>query len=151
MTTIERMKQLRKQGHRFSPWLRKCAETTNHWEQLEYLDLVRLDWQPDYGLSYEDLAGDCFDESNYDSVPGGERTVKAQEKAFRESIEQDGVWGLVGQYRLTPDSDWIDGDSVWGFVGTDDTGYETDIMAETINQLKEALRDRPRIVITAGK
>lgn len=121
---------------------RRSASIDYLWDRLECAGLVTLEYEPDHDYGYEYLAGDCFDESNADSVPGGMRTIKAQEEAFKRKIESDGVWGLVGRYRLSEDDPWSNGDSVWGFVGTDDTGYETDIKAETIGALVDALRDR---------
>lgn len=97
------------------------------WSTLESVGLVRLCWYPD-DLTVEDIAGDLDDID-----------------ALREQAERDGIWVLVGQYRIHPDSDeWIAGDSVGGFVGIDRNGYESDIMAMTVESLRGALRDRCR-------
>ena len=68
----------------------------HNWDKLEQAGFVRVRIEPDYDLSYDDLAGDSFDiELNADSVPGGARTIQAQEKRFKSLIEQDGVWGYI--------------------------------------------------------
>lgn len=145
---------------------RREAKIRRQWEALVDAGLVRLAIVPDECCDYDDLAGDTFDvDAHRDTVPGGERAIVAQGKAYKARIEQEGVWGIVGEYRLSvPDAGerftvycgacdrgepcadhWPESaDSCWGFVGTDyeSSGYDLDIMGATIDALREALRDR---------
>lgn len=130
--------------------------------------MVRLRFVPDDDSSFVDMCGDCFSiEHNADSVPGGARTLIAQEKKFKRKLESDGIWGCIGEFTLDdcegysrckePDSygrraehcdcgaTWNDGGSLYGLEGTDDYGYQVDIKLETIEALKTALRNRPVI------
>jgi hypothetical protein len=114
------------------------AEIVSKFEALEDQGFVRLHLEPDYCSTFEDLAGDTYDiDSNASTVNGGERTIKAQEKAERERIDRDGVWGLIGQVKCSECGQWKDIDSVWGFVGEDwkDSGYDVDIMAACVDSL----------------
>ena len=146
---------------------RRELRLRRRWEALESAGLVRMRFVPDDCSSFDDLAGDTYDvEYNRDTVPGGERTIVAQRKAFEREIERDGVWGCVTEYRLSPcpdchdaeyglgvvhcgesDTDrhcggWAHGDSCWGFVGTDAHGYESDLMSGAIDALRDALVSR---------
>lgn len=58
------------------------------------------------------------------------------QQAEQDRANRDGMTGIVGQY-LT-NGKWIHADSVWGFIGDDwkDSGYDLDIMSETINQFR---------------
>lgn len=123
--------------------VRKQYWTDRVWDKLETAGLVKIEWPPDDSANLDDLMGDCYDEKlNADSVPGGVRTIRAQKKAFIARVERDGVYGIVGYYRTSPDEKWEHGDSCWGFVGTDDNGYLPDIKSQTIEALRNALRDR---------
>lgn len=141
-------------GSAVTQWIyaQQLATLIDLWERLENADLVRLRTPFDEaGFSWEDLEGDMFDvELNADSVPGGERTIKAQQKAFRERAERDGVGGIVGEYRTKPDGKWEHGGSCWGIVFGDyrdlndpfENEIAGDVMSETIDALRDALRDR---------
>lgn len=138
------------------------------WQRLEDLNMVRLRFVPDEMSSYEDMCGDTFNiEMNADSVPGGARTILAEEKTFKRKLELDGIWGCIGEFTLDncegysrckkPDTygrrsehcdcgaTWHHGGSLFALEGTDDYGYQSDIKAETIDALKTALRNRPVI------
>ena len=115
-------------GHSYSPvslakaaeYAREAAAVDHVWARLEAAGLVRLEVRPDEDCSLDDLAGDTYDvELNKDTVPGGERTIVAQRKAFEEQVERDGVYGVVGQYRPSPEGKWVTADSCWGMVGYD--------------------------------
>ena len=127
------------------------ARTLHRWRIAEDAGLVRLRVAPD-DITLDDVAPEWGDPEDW---PGGRRAQEAAQKALRESIERDGVWGIVGEYRTSPDGEWESGDGVWGFVGdpgfepADDyyrefgNGYAADIQWETLRQLVEALRSRP--------
>lgn len=117
------------------------------WDRLEYADLVKLELEPDEHVTWEDMAGDTFDvDVHEDTVPGGARTIRAQEKRYRERLEQDGVWGVVGYYRVSEDAEWERGDSVWGMEleWAEDNEYRDDIKSQTIEKLRKTLRSRCR-------
>lgn len=120
--------KLRQAGYRASHAL-SAARTLAEWRRLEDAGLVRLRAE--------------YDE--YDSIEEGEE-----------------VYGSVGEYRLQPSeyhpsfpesSDhygekWEHADSVWGHAGYRDVTdplenwYVPDIMRQTIEALKDALRKR---------
>lgn len=60
--------------------------------------------------------GDMFDvKAHASTVPGGERAIRAQEKAFWSRIERDGVWGFIVERRCAACGHWEHVDSCWGF------------------------------------
>lgn len=105
------------------------------WAELESAGLVRIRWEHDESASYEDLAGDCF---KPDGPSCNLRALKAEEKRFKRQIEREGVWGRVAQFRPTLALPWESGGSCWGFVGQDSHDIESDIMSETLEELKKA-------------
>jgi len=125
------------------------------WERLADAGLVRLIWRPDMDTPYEDLLDTAFETHGHLHSAGGERELRAWDRAQKETLERDGAWGLVGEYRLQPcercpswyseecdHRGWRHGDSVWGFVGADDLGYELGIQAQTITSLTCDLKAR---------
>jgi hypothetical protein len=89
------------------------------WDKLESAGLVRLEIVPD----------DSPDLSFLDQKEFSRYRQKGYDRA-----NNDGVWGIVGQYRMDEDSDWMNADSVFGFIGDDwkGSGYDTDIERNTI-------------------
>lgn len=141
------------------------ARTLERFEHLESVGLVRFRWVPDDQWTMEDLEGDCFRPECHPEI-SAERIEREREE-FHRTVERDGVWGIVGEYRLLPlhhgegdivtycdpddEQGWEHGGSVWGFVGTEGNGYETDIMAETMDALLTALRARPPRCSACGR
>lgn len=79
---------------------------------------VRLRIEPDDECrSWDELFGDSFDPLHAGDVPGGLRTLKAQEKEARARIERDGVWGFVVE-TVRADK-WEHSGSCWGFDSLD--------------------------------
>lgn len=105
-----------------------AARTQHQWQRLEDAGLARLLVIPD----------DHPDLSWLNDAPPHYR------RAATRRVEQDGVWGIVGQYRHAPDGEWRPVDSCFGFVGDDyrDSGYDTDIKHATITAFKDAMRSR---------
>lgn len=104
-----------------------------HWDDLESAGFVKLDVLPDVLSCYEDLAGDCFNTKVNNDMDAS--VLESQEQAFKERIDRDGVWVIVGKYF---DSEkWVSVDSCGGFVGDDwkNSGYDNDIMQNTIEAL----------------
>lgn len=90
-------------------------------------DTVRLRWIPDQ---------ECFDDSYIDTWTDQSEAQREQaRKELWESIERDGVWGLVGEVRCKCCQSWEEVDSCWGFVGQDAGGYEFDIMAACLDKV----------------
>ena len=122
---------------------RESARTLRRFLRLERLGIVRIDERPDLDARWEDIAGDTYDvDAHRDTVPGGERTIRAQEKRERGRMDRDGVWGYVAQVR-TPDG-WEDVDSCWGFVGDDydGSGYDDDHRAAVVDAARQMIRRR---------
>lgn len=116
------------------------------WDRLERAGLVRMNQEPDTDSSVDDLAGDTFNDSHADSIPGGMRALKAQRKEFLRKVETYGAIGLVGEYRIDEDSPWIQGDSLWSIEGwiSESEAREcfADLYESTIEALREAIRER---------
>lgn len=89
---------------------------------------VRLRWIPE-DCDYDSLVGDCF---TLEAFQGNERALKAGKEAFDRKLEQDGVWCLLGEY--WNGEEWVLADSIGMLVGQDPSGYEFDVMQETLNQ-----------------
>ena len=113
-------------------------DTEKRFARLERLGLVRFQVLPD----------EHFDPA--DACACGAPECRAEEIARR-----DGAWGTVGEYRNG--HGWEHGGSCWGHVGYRDPGdakenpYVTDVKAETITQLREAIRSRCRCCKGTGK
>lgn len=111
--------------------LRDRVET--EFDDLEARGLVKFEVESDDCWDWENLVGDSYDECHADTVPGGMRTIKAQERESRKQVEQYGVFGLVS-YALGEQVD-----SCWGFFGDYDedyAGYGTDIKASAIDAVQ---------------
>ena len=112
-------------------WALSNARTRMAWEKHEVAEYssgepidpkrgnVRLRVVPDELCSFEDLEGDCFEE-------------------FIAKLNQEGVWGIVGEY--FDGEVWQHADSCFGFVGDDwkNSGYDTDIMQATLDAARDA-------------
>jgi len=113
------------------------AHILTQWDErqtdAEIAGAVRLTWEPDYSADFEDLCGDCYDPRvNSDISPP---RLERQKKAFLEQINNEGVWGLVGEY--FDGNKWQHADSCWSFVGQDAHDYEIDIKAATLDAAAE--------------
>jgi len=119
----------RKLGFSAADAMRNAKIRTN-WNAIcpEYVQLAIVP-DCDIDLSYLDQE-DCF------STSAKQETI--------DRCNRDGAWGIVGQYRLTDESEWITVDSCWGFVGDDweNSGYDIDIMQATLDALRDAIAFR---------
>lgn len=108
-------------------------------DNLEHRGLVKFVIEPYHDCNWDDLEGDTYDvDMHEDTVPGGGRTIKAQQKEFRRSVEDSGVFGLVG-YALGEQVD-----SCWGFAGEYDedfAGYATGIKAAAVQAVYDSWED----------
>lgn len=103
------------------------ARTSIEFSQLTACNLVRLRIEPDESpdLSWLDQT---------DEQMG--RGFEQQAKQIRATALAEGVWGIIGEYNAG--DGWTHADSCWGFIADEwkDSGYDYDIMAETIRQLR---------------
>jgi hypothetical protein len=102
------------------------------WDALEDMGLVRFENPPD----------DCPDLSFLDDWNETRGDI-ASAKRTREIANDEGVYGLIGEYRLSEDHEWEQGGGVWGFIGYDDADpgrncYAPQIMEETIEAFRDA-------------
>jgi len=123
----------RRLGNR-ARWAYQHAVTQARWDAMESEGLVRLDIRPDEDCGFDDLAGDMFNRKANPDIP--ESRMAKEEKEYRERIDREGVYGIVGEY--FDGEEWVDADSVWGFVGDDwrDSGYDSDIKRATMDALE---------------
>lgn len=132
------------------------ARTRYAFEQAKREGLVRLSVIPDDdGSSVLDF--DCEDKACQYARRSGNYECKVH-KAERERANNDGVYGIVGEYCPTGDEcddiwhsesrdghrtcgcEWEHADSVWGFIGDDwkSSGYDIDVMSATLAALSNA-------------
>lgn len=123
--------------------LRTNARLSIQWELASHAGLVRLCIVPDdSSRDLDDLIGDMGNPVDW---PGGQRALNATRKKAIQAINTNGVYGIIGQYRPIPHSEWISADSIWGCAGYNDLtecDYNWDIMAQTLDTLRAALRAR---------
>lgn len=96
---------------------------------------VRIRLLPDECADYDNLAGDMFNPAvNTDIEP---EELERQEQEFKDRINRDGVWGVVGEF--WNGEEWEEADSCWGFVGDDwkGSGYDKEIRETTIKAYRE--------------
>lgn len=101
--------------------------------------LVDIREEPDDYMSMDDLAGDAFDESHADTIPGGLRALRRQKKDFDLRVEEEGVWVVDAVFYDTDGTSEIT-ESIGGFVGDDfwGSGYEEGLMMAALAGLFEA-------------
>jgi len=113
------------------------------WECGEFdhaeLGSVRLRVVPDDCVSFDDLEGDTFNPKVNNDVPLAR--LEREQKQFREKVNREGVWGVIGEY--WDGEEWVHVDSCFGFVGDDwkESGYDIDIMRATLDAMKAKLSD----------
>ena len=93
---------------------------------------VRLRIEPDDSMNIEDLEGDTFNPKVNSDIPRAR--LEREQKEFREKVNRDGVWGVIGEY--WDGEEWQHADSCFGFVGDQwkDSGYDIHIMSSTLEQ-----------------
>lgn len=119
-----------KQYKAYSKKIRKEFDT------LEDEGKVRIRVEPDESCDYEDLAGDTFNPDVNNDIPVEQ--LEREEREFKNRLECDGVWGVIGEVKCAHCGNWEHVDSCWGFVGDDwkESGYDVDIMAACIEAYK---------------
>lgn len=132
-TTIKEYKRLRAMGWHAQQAL-YSAKVREEFARLASENVVRLQIIPDDWVDMDSLKGDTFNPKVNPEIP--QSKLEKEEKDFEEKVNQEGVYGIVGEY--FNGEEWVNVDSVWGFVGDDwkDSGYDADVMAETIKALK---------------
>lgn len=112
------------------------ARTSYAWHHLSDAGLVRL-------MVYEDAEG--YDDSFIDTWKDiSEKERNKLHAQIADRINNEGVWGIVGEYKSPHTGEWINADSCWGFIGDEwrNSGYDSDIRASTIRQLTSELKAR---------
>lgn len=101
------------------------------------LELAKIDGPvavlvlPDDGCNLGDLEGDMFNPKASPEIP--RKRLEAEQKAFRERVDSDGVWGVQAWFK-TAAGDWEEGESCWGFVGDDWKEGQADFMGDAIRR-----------------
>jgi hypothetical protein len=128
MSVIKRREEMAKEARRF--------------ERLEAMGLVKVEVEPEPECYYwEDLEGDTFNpEANPDINPN---VLKREQKAYRERVEREGVWCLVG-YVKTNDG-WESVTSL-GMIDSYDYAEESrnEMFYECIKHARDYIRNRCR-------
>jgi len=134
-------RRLRADGH-VARFAYHAATINQRWRAAQEAGLVELAIEPDEWISFEDLTGDTYNREANPDIP--EARMAREEAAERERIDREGVWGIVGRYRVSPDALWKVADSICGFIGNDfeGSGYDVDVKSETLDRLTDALRGR---------
>lgn len=96
---------------------------------------VRVRFEPDEWVEYDNLAGDCFNPQHMGKLSGGLRTLRAQEKAFKARLEDEGVWGFIVERRCPQCNEWQGLDSCWGFDGEPYQGAYADSLVSAIQEV----------------
>jgi len=124
------------------PWVwenvQREVEEMSLFYYFEGQELVRVEEEPDDGMSMEDLFGDTFDDCHADTIPGGQRALNAQKANAYDRVDQEGVWVVQSDYEQ--DGDWHTADCIGGFVGDDfdGSGYEPQVCLAAVEQLFES-------------
>lgn len=108
------------------------------WHELEREDKVRLRTVADDTYDVDQLLGESFcPKASPDIDPA---LLKEQRAKVVRSIDIEGVWGIVGEFRCDKCGAWMTADSVWGFIGDawEGSGYDDDVKDATIKAWKEA-------------
>lgn len=96
---------------------------------------MRLQVEPDDSVDLDNLIGDAFDPNVNQAIKP--EKLKEQKQHEIDRINRDGVWGVISEYKCPACGSWKTADSCWGFIGDDykDSGYDLDVMEETLNKL----------------
>lgn len=125
--------QLRRKGYPAINAISRARTVT----EFESRDDVRLQIIPDELCSMDDLKGDMFSPTVNTDIPRSR--LEREEEEFEQRVKDDGVYGIVGEYKCPCCDIWVQADSCWGFVGDDwkESGYDADIMAATMDASKK--------------
>jgi len=95
---------------------------------------VRLRIVADDSIDLDNLFGDTFNPEVNSDIPASR--LERERQAEIDRVNRDGVWGVVGEF--FDGEEWQHADSCFGFIGDDwkDSGYDTDIMASTLEKAK---------------
>ena len=108
----------------------------NRLETRGYVALARV---PDHDSTFEDLVGDCYcPVANHNINPN---VLNKQERAERERILSEGVWGYEAFYCVDQQGPTNMTDSIWGFLGDDfwESGYGGDLKESALDALADAV------------
>lgn len=123
----------------------ETATIDRQWGTLENVEMgdnfgmVRLGVEPDQD-NYFDIYGEP---EGYTNADGAEVTAEQERQDIIDLIDRDGIWWVFAEYRISPRHPWEIGDSIGMIIGANNP-YEDDLKSTTIDQLRDALRDRCR-------
>jgi hypothetical protein len=111
----------------------RAARIREAFDALEDEDLVRLRAVPDE----DDWT--CT-EPDFDGQYARKCDADRAREEYEAAIEQDGLWILVAEYRLSEDDPWEHADACGGFLGDDleDNGYDVDLRRSAVDAYHEA-------------
>lgn len=123
-------------------YMQRDADIETLFNTFENKGLVRIDQQPD-DLTFDDLHGDCYDESHADTIPGGMRELNKQRKEAERRVEAEGQWYIETAFIDVGMDGWHadhDISGIGAFVGDDfyGSGYESELYLSAIEGLFES-------------
>jgi hypothetical protein len=101
--------------------------TPEQWQFFADQGLMRVRYESD---------PEPYDDSYIDTWDLTPEEIKEEKRKTWRIIEAYGVWGLIGEYRVSTDSPWVQAYSVWGCIGRDSPDYEEDARKETYNEFR---------------
>ena len=115
------------------------ADTKIAFDKLVESGDVHLRIESYYDADPEDLMGDLFEPEANPDIP--EVELQSEKTSYIQRMDDEGIWGVIGEFKCPYCESWIEADSVWGFVGNDwkESGYDEDIMNTTMEKLNEAM------------
>lgn len=123
-------KRLRNQGW-LAQYALRAARVNDAWSDAENERLVRIRCEPET---------DMYEFPDYEGLRPSER--KRYEKEDRETVDREGVWWYVAEYRVTEDSPWEQADSIGMVVGElDDGDYGIELKESALSALDLARQD----------
>jgi hypothetical protein len=99
---------------------------------------VRLRIVADESADLDSLFGDTYSQTANSDIPLSR--LERERKAEIDRVNRDGVCGVIGEY--FDGETWQHADSCFGFIGDDwkDSGYDVDIMSQTLDAARKAAR-----------
>jgi hypothetical protein len=100
-------------------------------------DDIRMIVVVDNDYDIENLKGDSYNPEVNPDIDID--LLKRGEEEFEDRVSEEGVCGIISQFKCPCCGSWMDADSVFGIVGDDwtESGYDTDL----INSAKQKLLD----------
>lgn len=89
-------------------------------------------------FTLDDLKGDTYRAELHPEIPS--ETIRAEERAFEELVEREGVFGYVLEYwNPSPGIGWVHMDSCWGFVGSYCASTDSNFNHYIVDEMKSSI------------